>query len=110
MAGQESTESASGDKRHDIPTAKYLDTALSILNAVVKMPLSPEARFISSSSSKGENTEQIVDMGDGPEIIILKVTINHYEFAPRRWADHGLVYADYYFMLVGNQLLEMGLA
>jgi hypothetical protein len=52
LAGQESTESASGDKRHDIPTAKYLDTALSILNAVVKMPLSPEARFISSSSSK----------------------------------------------------------
>lgn len=36
-------------------------------------------------------------------------TINNYEFAPRRWADHGLVYADYYFMLFGNMLLELDL-
>ncbi|RAH79149.1 glycosyl hydrolase family 88 protein [Aspergillus japonicus CBS 114.51] len=43
------------------------------------------------------------------ETILNGATINNYEFAPRRWANHGLVYADYYFMLLGNMLLELGL-
>lgn len=50
-----------------------------------------------------------VDMGGAPETILNGATINNYEFAPRRWADHGLVYADYYYLLIGNKLLEMGL-
>jgi hypothetical protein len=41
------------------------------------------------------------------ETLILNATINNYEFAPKRFADHGLVYADYYFLLIGNTLLEM---
>ncbi|KAB8220935.1 Six-hairpin glycosidase-like protein [Aspergillus novoparasiticus] len=44
-----------------------------------------------------------------PETILDGATINNYEFATRRWANHGLVYADYYFMLMGNMLLELGL-
>lgn len=44
-----------------------------------------------------------------PETILDGATINNYEHAPRRWANHGLVYADYFFMVVGNLLLEMGL-
>ncbi|KAF7591066.1 hypothetical protein BBP40_002026 [Aspergillus hancockii] len=44
-----------------------------------------------------------------PETILSGATINNYEFATRRWANHGLVYADYYFMLMGNMLLELGL-
>ncbi|KAE8389386.1 Six-hairpin glycosidase-like protein [Aspergillus alliaceus] len=44
-----------------------------------------------------------------PETILDGATINNYQFATRRWANHGLVYADYYFMLMGNMLLEMGL-
>ncbi|OJJ95612.1 hypothetical protein ASPACDRAFT_35660, partial [Aspergillus aculeatus ATCC 16872] len=43
------------------------------------------------------------------ETILDGATINNYEFAPRRWANHGLVYADYYFMLLGNMLLELDL-
>lgn len=43
------------------------------------------------------------------ETILNSATINNYEFAPRRWANHGLVYADYYFMLLGNMLLELDL-
>jgi hypothetical protein len=50
-----------------------------------------------------------VDLG-GHDTILLHATINNYEFAPRRWADRGLVYADYYFILFGNKLLELGLA
>ncbi|RAL08830.1 glycoside hydrolase family 88 protein [Aspergillus homomorphus CBS 101889] len=43
------------------------------------------------------------------ETILNGATINNYEYAPRRWANHGLVYADYYFMLFGNMLLNLGL-
>ncbi|KAJ6001351.1 hypothetical protein N7522_006578 [Penicillium canescens] len=43
------------------------------------------------------------------ETILDGATINNYEFAPRRWSNHGLVYADYYFLLFGNMLLRMGL-
>ncbi|KAL4901440.1 hypothetical protein BDW74DRAFT_187679 [Aspergillus multicolor] len=44
-----------------------------------------------------------------PETILDAATVCNYEFASRRWADHGLVYADYYFLLLGNMLLEQGL-
>lgn len=41
--------------------------------------------------------------------ILEHATINDYEFAHERIADHGLVYADYYFLEVGNRLCELGL-
>jgi hypothetical protein len=41
--------------------------------------------------------------------ILEHATINNYEFAHQRIADHGLVYADYYFLEVGNRLCELGL-
>lgn len=83
---------------------KYHDAALRIASGVVKISLSPEAKFVATSA--GDNK---VDLGDH-DTILLHATINNYEFAPRRWADHGLVYADYYFILFGNKLLEMNLA
>ncbi|KAF2182440.1 glycoside hydrolase family 88 protein [Zopfia rhizophila CBS 207.26] len=59
------------------------------------------------SDKVGEKDVQ-VDMGSGAGAIILNATINNFEFAPRRCADHGLVYADYFFLLIGNKLIEMG--
>ena len=44
-----------------------------------------------------------------PETILSGATINNYEFAPRRWTNHGLVYADYFFLLFGNMLLDLDL-
>ncbi|KAJ5663322.1 hypothetical protein N7507_004053 [Penicillium longicatenatum] len=44
------------------------------------------------------------------ETILEGATINNYEFAPRKWSNHGLVYADYYFLLFGDMLLRMGLS
>jgi uncharacterized protein YyaL (SSP411 family) len=83
---------------------KYYDAAMRIVSGVVRISLSPEARFCATS-----NGDSDVDLG-GHDTILLHATINNYEFAPRRWADHGLVYADYYFILFGNKLLELGLA
>ncbi|KAI8574938.1 hypothetical protein K450DRAFT_264022 [Umbelopsis ramanniana AG] len=42
--------------------------------------------------------------------ILDHATVNNYEHANHRIADHGLVYADYYFLEVGNRLIDMGLA
>ncbi|KAJ4352541.1 uncharacterized protein N0V89_007890 [Didymosphaeria variabile] len=55
-----------------------------------------------------KKTMQKVNMGAG-DTILTGATINNFKHAPRRWANHGLVYADYYFILVGNKLLEMGI-
>ena len=95
----------------------YLKSALHILVSVCSTQLSPPARFSTSSISvpsvehgtSNESGPLEVDMETGPETILLGATINNYEFAPRRWADHGLVYADYYFLLIGNKLLDMGI-
>jgi uncharacterized protein YyaL (SSP411 family) len=85
--------------------SKYYDAAMRIVSGVVRTSLSPEAKFLVTPG--GGDSE--VDL-DGHDTILMHATINNYEFAPRRWADHGLVYADYYFILFGNKLLEMGLA
>lgn len=104
---------------------KYLDAALRLTSAVCKRCLTPRAKFVPRTD--GATVRSIVDTPDhgaeeqdlevigfdvddgGCEAVLDGATINNYEFAPRRWANHSLVYADYYFMMVGNQLLEMGI-
>jgi hypothetical protein len=41
--------------------------------------------------------------------ILMHATANNNEDAHKRYWDHGLVYADYYFLEAGNKLLRMGL-
>lgn len=84
-------------------TSKYLEAALRMVDAVLKTSMAPLASFRRSVGGAFEVESA------GEETILLHSTINNYEFAPQRWVDHGLVYADYYFLLVGNKLLEMGL-
>ena len=42
--------------------------------------------------------------------ILMHATANNNENALERYSDHGLVYADYYFLEFGNKLMRMGLA
>jgi hypothetical protein len=101
--------------------ATYLDAALRIVDAVCGSHLNEAAVFevrgrravetaehglVDGESGAGSDVD--VRMGAG-DTIVNGATINNYEFAPRRWADHGLVYADYFFLLVGNKLLDMGI-
>ena len=37
-------------------------------------------------------------------------TANNNQYSKRRYANHGLVYGDYYLVAFGNRLLQMGLA
>jgi uncharacterized protein YyaL (SSP411 family) len=97
--------------------SSYFNAALHILASVCSTQLSTSARFVTikeevESVEHGRSFEDgklVVEMGDGEETILKGATINNYEFAPRRWSGHGLVYADYYFLMVGNLLLEMGI-
>ncbi|KAJ6492970.1 Six-hairpin glycosidase-like protein [Mycena vulgaris] len=76
----------------------YFAAAVKLMCATIDMCLTPAAAFVGDS----------VDLGDGGwETILQHATINNYEYAPRRWADHGLVYGDYYFLEFGNRLLQM---
>lgn len=99
---------AKGERSH------YLPAALRLAAAVSEHHMNPEAKFTTGSEATMETVEHgsmrvgsgvHIDMGHG-DTILNGATINNYEFAPRRWADHGLVYADYYFLLFGNELLK----
>lgn len=110
--------------RRCVRAQRYLDAALQITSAVCKGYLTPRGKFVPRVN--GATVRSIVDTPDhgaeeqdvtvvafdvddgGCEAILDGATINNYEFAPRRWANHSLVYADYFFLLVGNKLLEMG--
>ncbi|KAI8068591.1 glycoside hydrolase family 88 protein [Gongronella butleri] len=67
---------------------EYLASVTSILRACLKDAMTP----------------------DNACCILDKATVNNHEFAARRIADTGLVYADYYFLEIGNRLIDMGLA
>jgi hypothetical protein len=84
-------------------SSPYLKAALHISRSVVEHNLNPPASFVTkpvviSSVEHGDSEEAgplTVDLGEGgTETILNDATINNYEFAPRRWANHGLVYAD----------------
>ncbi|KAM0231465.1 hypothetical protein ACHAPO_008575 [Fusarium lateritium] len=95
-------------------TSPYLGHALRIVDAVCE-------RHLNSAASQQQDLETIPTVNNSSTTVVKCVktavglgdtilngaTINNFEFAPRRWADHGLVYADYFFVLFGNKLLEM---
>ncbi|KAF9784834.1 hypothetical protein IL306_007002 [Fusarium sp. DS 682] len=92
----------------------YLDHALRIVNAVCERHLNPAAGQKQQMGTIPTVENGRVALVKGVESVVGDVdtilngaTINNFEFAPRRWADHGLVYADYFFVLFGNKLLEM---
>lgn len=101
---------ARGEQSH------YLAAALRLAEAVCASHLNAPASYVTEEQEL-ETVEHGtwrgssrlgVDQGVG-ETIVNGATINNYEFAPRRWANHGLVYADYYFLLFGNELLKMNM-
>ncbi|KAL5084086.1 hypothetical protein Trisim1_012317 [Trichoderma cf. simile WF8] len=96
--------------------SSYFESAIRIVKAICSKHMTPQSYFKTTTSTldtveknpHNVQTEFTVIQDDAiPQTILGGATINNYEFAPRRWANHGLVYADYYFLLLGNKLLEM---
>ncbi|RFU81288.1 unsaturated glucuronyl hydrolase [Trichoderma arundinaceum] len=84
--------------------SKYLDDALRIAGEIIDMcQTTDSARLVTDAASK------IKAQGVTFDCILKHATANNNEYALMRYSDHGLVYADYYFLEFGNKLLRMGM-
>ena len=82
----------------------YLEAVMRIIDDTLAYTLSEDkAKF-----EQDEHNEIYVEEGQF-DAILKHATANHHEHAVVRYSDHGLVYADYYFLELGNKLLRMGL-
>ncbi|KAJ5692989.1 Six-hairpin glycosidase-like protein [Penicillium macrosclerotiorum] len=91
---------------------RYLEYALAIANDTIALAYNREQ--VCLSFDKKSETIRVVSSGESEgrlfDSILERSTANFNEdHADRHW-DHGLVYADYYFLELGNRLLDMGLA
>lgn len=83
----------------------YLDAVLRIVKDTIDLSLATDPAPLVVDRASGK-----IDVPKPDWASILKnATANNNEFAILRYSDHGLVYADYYFLELGNKLLRMGL-
>lgn len=87
--------------------ARYRKTSLKIVQELLSFAQAPEkARLIKGRSEAIAVEDVTLQSFDG----ILKFgTANNNVHAKKRYANHGLVYGDYYLVEFGNRLLRMGL-
>lgn len=88
--------------------SRYRNAALRIVQDTLQFALAPEkARLVSAPYSHVRAEEELPGARfDG----MLKFgTANNNSQARKRYANHGLVYGDYYLVEFGNRLLRMGL-
>jgi hypothetical protein len=99
--------SALGD---EIMAERYRTAAIRIVSDTLGYSLSNEkARFADHTGSTEKIQVQDVITGQRFDAILKNATANHNAQDHDRYSDHGLVYADYYLLEFGNQLLRMGL-
>jgi hypothetical protein len=92
-------DSPSGSSNHN-----YLDAAIRIAKDTIDMSLANDPAPFRL------HDDGTVDVAKPAfESILKNATANNNEWALFRYSDHGLVYADYYFLELGNKLLRMGL-
>lgn len=80
----------------------YLEAALRIAEAVAAHSLSSQ-----TASLHMDRNAKVVARGNGFDSILMNATANKNGSALKSYSDHGLVYADYYFLEFGNELLRM---
>jgi hypothetical protein len=82
----------------------YLEAAFRIAKETIDLSLADDKTVFYLTK------EETVDVTQPDfESILMNATANNNEYAIMRYKDHGLVYADYYFLEFGNKLLRMGL-
>lgn len=78
---------------------EYLKLGLKLVRDCIKLSYNGDAKF---------SKDGTVDLG-ATETILNNSTYIHNPACSIDICDHGLVYADYYFLVIGNKLLQLGL-
>jgi hypothetical protein len=87
--------------------SRYFNIAITIVRELLAFAQAPEkALFVRGNNYMLEVEDSTLQTFDG----ILKYgTANNNQYSKKRYANHGLVYGDYYLVEFGNRLLRMGL-
>ncbi|KAE8131042.1 Six-hairpin glycosidase-like protein [Aspergillus pseudotamarii] len=94
---------------------RFFDAAVQLIRGTLDYSLAREtARFRCVPGRNGEELKEglaVEDVVQGKrfDAILKHGTANNNENARRRYANHGLVYGDYYLVRFGNELMRMGL-
>ncbi|KAE8382654.1 Six-hairpin glycosidase-like protein [Aspergillus bertholletiae] len=94
-----------------VAARRYLDYALNIAKDTVELAYSQDEMRLRLCEKDGVTKIESYEVTSGRRFdgILEKSTANfNSDHHDRTW-DHGLVYADYYFLELGNRLLDMGL-
>lgn len=84
-----------------IKDEEILNSALKLVSDCIKLAYNKKATL---------NDDGTVELGPTDTILSKSTFINNPDVIEEwRTFDHGLVYADYYFLMIGNKLLELGL-
>ncbi|KAH8895536.1 unsaturated glucuronyl hydrolase [Thozetella sp. PMI_491] len=87
----------------------FLESAIRIVSDTIALCSAEETACFALVGENDELRVEDVRVGQTYQGLLKNGTANNNEFARRRYANHGLVYGDYYLVQFGNQLLEMGL-
>ena len=92
---------------YDGLAVRFRTAAMDIMRDLLNFALAPEmTRFVRGI----DDDVHVEDVTPGKtfEGLLKFGTANNNEHAPKRYANHGLVYGDYYLVEFGNRLLRMG--
>lgn len=78
---------------------KFSNMGLKLLRDCIRLSYNNDAKFNDDGNVETGATETILNNSTSMHNPVSKIDIY----------DHGLVYADYYFLVIGNKLLELGL-
>ncbi|KAG5816889.1 hypothetical protein H9Q74_010862 [Fusarium xylarioides] len=103
------SQALAGLGRHTL-SRHFFDASIEIVKDTLDVCLAPEKVKLTTSED-GENPIKVEDavLGATFDALLKHGTANNNENARRRYANHGLVYGDYYLVEFGNLLLSMGL-
>lgn len=87
----------------------FRDCAIGVVRALLRDALAEKAKFVAGGLDGKTFEVEDVEVGKTFDAILKNATANNNAGANRRYRSHGLVYADYYLLQFGNQLLRMGL-
>ena len=94
----------------EILAGRYRAAAIRIVGDTLEYSLSSEkAKFVDHMVNGKKIQVKDTVKGQRFDAILKNATANHNAQDHNRYSDHGLVYADYYLLEFGNQILRMGL-